>query len=593
MVELRNDILSVGIDETHGADVVSLRYARENREFAHRSGLQSWIKSGTRVDPASDVLSNFYGGVASPEFELLENDGCSARFAAALDDIVITKVVKLRENVLDVALTIENVSSEKPLRLQVENFCNLAGAKFAERGKTSIFLLKNGIPSEISRLEKFAQRYVKPYEHDGESIVIANADWNSHLRISSSDDAERIALVIHANRLCWGLNMPKLDLPLGEKYSFSLKFEIAERNAFDVFPELAKNIVAGKPREPGGSAATELDSLFSGEPVFKERWSHLCLQYDRTDPDDLRRIIADVLAPMRYTGVVFELDRGVRLESHPELAADFALPINEVIEVAGFARDHGLKVGVEFNTPGHQNETGIPDAHPDLMEPKPANIPGHVLCVSNPATRRLVQDIWHELIEAFEPDMTHFGADEVQFEGYKGSVFGYCEHSKGMRPEDIFGEYIEWLVGLAVPGSQSAIFGDMFLKSAQFGSVVGGNGSEGDLWRAITRVPRDTVILDWHYYPAEEYKSLDYFKDLGFDAWAVTAFSYEGIRDFLGYAEKIGLDKTMHTTWSVPNPEKLFVETMVWAACHHWLGARADDAPVRELALRFAREFWD
>ena len=136
------------------------------------------------------------------------------------------------------------------------------------------------------------------------------------------------------------------------------------------------------------------------------------------------------------------------------------------------------------------------------------------------------------------------------------------------------------------------MFADMFLQTKQFGAVVSGNGSEGDVWKAISKVPKNTIMMDWHYYPADEYRSLDYFRALGYDTWPVTAFSFEGLRNFLVYAEKIGIKKAMHTTWSVPNQEKLFIETMVWAGCYHWLGKAADALPMGEIAVPFCNNFW-
>jgi hypothetical protein len=591
MIELTNNILNVGVDEVKGGDIVLLRHIPDGRVFTHRMGLQSWLKSGTRVDPASNILSNHYGGVASPEFPVVALEENKVELETTLNDLRVFKKMELNGAALNVSVTVENISNDNKVHLQLENFCNLAGAKFAERENTVTFpAVAGSVAGGPIRLERFAQRFVETFAGDGAGLVVGNSDWRSFLEISMSDDAESLACVIHANRLCWGVNAPKTLLAPGGTFSYSLTFEIRRGSVLDAYPELKKVKPASKPAKTAATA--DFDSIFTGEPVFKERWSHLCLQYDATKPDDLRRIIADILAPMRYTGVVFELDRGVALESHPEIAADFALPINEVVKVAEFAKEHGLKVGVEFNTPGHQNETGMPEAHPELMEPKPANIPGHVLCVANPATRKLVGEIIIEILDTFDLDMLHLGSDEVQFEGYKGSAFGHCEHSKGETPAAIFADYLSWLTSLPSENVTLAVWSDIFLRTAQFGPEVGGNGSEGELWKAVSALPKETILLDWHYYPAGEYKSLDYFSDSGFEAWPVTAFSFDGIRDFLAYAEKTGVDKTMHTTWSVPNPEKLFVETIVWAAVRHWLGSKADDVPVRELALNFSRSFW-
>jgi hypothetical protein len=316
------------------------------------------------------------------------------------------------------------------------------------------------------------------------------------------------------------------------------------------------------------------------------------MQYDKTNPNDVKKVIAELLAPMKYNGLVLELNRGVKLKSHPEIAADFAMDIDIVKDIAEFAKSHGLQIGVEFNTPGHQSETGILDFYPELREAGTENIPGDVLCVSNPKTLNLIKDIIMELQDTIQPDILHLGADEIQFDGYKGTPFGHCSLCKGKKPHKLFAEYLDYLHSLINQNVQATIWSDIFLQSKQFGDVVGGNGSEGEVWKALSGVDKKTIILDWHYYPANEYHSLDYFQNLGYEVWPVTAFHFDALRNFLLYAEKIGIKQAMHTTWSVPNKEKLFIETMFWAGCYHWLGKKADDLPIREITQSFCKRFW-
>jgi hypothetical protein len=64
------------------------------------------------------------------------------------------------------------------------------------------------------------------------------------------------------------------------------------------------------------------------------------------------------------------------------------------------------------------------------------------------------------------------------------------------------------------------------------------------------------------------------------------------MRLFLRDAERLGIPKALHTTWAVPNQEKLPIESMVWAGVYHWLGEKADALPVRELATNFCGNFW-
>jgi hypothetical protein len=70
------------------------------------------------------------------------------------------------------------------------------------------------------------------------------------------------------------------------------------------------------------------------------------------------------------------------------------------------------------------------------------------------------------------------------------------------------------------------------------------------------------------------------------------AFNFEATAAFSKYAQQHNVDRILHTTWAVPGQEKLPIESIVWAAFYFWLGARADDLPVREMALDFCRKFW-
>lgn len=589
MLCLETDQLRVCVDVENGADITSLISLPDALECVHRGGLQAWIKSGSRRDPASGVLSNYYAGIASPCFTVSQQTDTMLTLAATVQDLAVTKRIHVDKNSVTLSVDVKNVaSSDVAIPVQIENFCNLSSANVEERDKTVVFLAngRDVVVESMLFLEKWGQRYVRPFDHNGESIVVGNTGQNATLEISTGSKADPLALVIHGNRLCWGICGSRESLAPGASTSYTLTVAVRAERVSDRFSFPERSTASRK-------SSFSLDgALFAGAPVFTERWSHLCLQYDATDPDDLKKVIGDLLAPLKYSGVVFECNRGVRLKSHPEIAADFALDIDTVRDIADFARAHGLKVGVEFNSPGHQNETGIPEAHPELMEPRQEGSPGHVLCVSNPSARRLLSDIIAELQEALEPDMFHFGADEVQFAGYKGTPFGHCRLCRNQRPHELFADYLGWLFSLTAQGVQPAIWSDMFLQLEQFGDGVEGNGSEGDVWKALSAVPSNTVLLDWHYHPADAYRSLDYFRDRGYNVWPVTAFGFEGVRTFLVYAERIGVAEAMHTTWSVPGRRKLFIETMFWAACYHWQGKRADEIDVRRMAVEFCRRFW-
>ena len=316
------------------------------------------------------------------------------------------------------------------------------------------------------------------------------------------------------------------------------------------------------------------------------------MQYDYVDPDDIKKLIDNLFVPLRYTGIVFELDRGVRTHNHPELAESWAMSIETAKSLIDYARAKSLKVGIEFNSPGHQNETGIAKVYPELLEK--GRDKGSTICVSNKKARTIISDVIKELTDTLQPDMFFLGADEAQFEG-RATSFGCCDlcKSTGKKPYELFGEYLQWLTDLfKTTQIELAIAGDMFIQSEQFGANVSGNGSAGEVYKALSYLDKSVRIFDWHYYPADTFESLDFFINNGFDVWPTTAFSFEGIRTFLKYAENLGINGTMHTSWSVPNQEKFVIEPVIWAGFYHWYGQRADTFDVRKIAYEFAQTFW-
>jgi hexosaminidase len=93
----------------------------------------------------------------------------------------------------------------------------------------------------------------------------------------------------------------------------------------------------------------------------------------------------------------------------------------EVEEILEYARDRGIRVMPEFDTPGHTKAWGV--GYPEIMtechNPKPGSVAhGGItgLGVINPAlnqTYELIGKLWAELAEVFPDQYIHLGGDEV------------------------------------------------------------------------------------------------------------------------------------------------------------------------------------
>ena len=587
MIQLENTFMQVSIDELNNANIVSL-VTKDGVDSLDKKGLCTWLKSGHRLDPSTNVLGNPYKKLLVEPINLVNQSESKAIFSRTVDGLTITKRITIDNNSLKVDLLIENNSSEDTPQLQVEYFNMFAGGQLEQRPGMFTSIIDCSEIKDFIEGSSFGERYVKAFDYNKTSIIVGDKNRGYWLKLSSDYDCETVTVMTQGNTLTRGFNSLKFELKPGETFVHGMNFDIHTGEIPGEYIKIRK----GKPKIAKNQAIDNVAALFKGEAVFKERWSHLCIQYDRTEPDAVKKIISEMLTPLRYNGVIFEFDRGLQTTSHPELAESWSWSVKTAKDVIAFARRNGLKVGVEFNVPGHQNETGIEKVYPELLECSKLTGRASTLCVSNVKAHKIVKDIYDEYQEAFQPDLILLGSDEVQFEGHS-STLGICPLCKGKEPASLFRNYLGWLLELIrQPDTAVVIYGDMFLQSEQFGSAVSGNGSAGNAWKSLDGLSKRYTIADWHYYPSAQYKSLDFFLEKGYNVTPVTAFNFEGIRLFLRDAEKHNIPMAIHTTWAVPNQEKLPIESMVWAAVYHWLGMKADELPVKKLANDFCYNFW-
>ncbi len=571
-------------DFSDSGDIISLSCETVKNLLAQK-GLCVWLKRGTMTDPATGVFSNFMDSFHEAGYQIIQTEPTVIIFSREAAGLRLTKKFELIDKKLKLSVQVTNRSDRKIDSLQLEFHNLFATPPIAEREMDYSLMYpdRQSSPAKIIRAECFGQRFVEALPCTAARHRCGRQNRDFHIRLDFTGSCEAMTAMIMGRVFMRGFNSLKFAIKPGESYYSGMEL-VLESGSIDKF--------IPKPKKPRASASpARVLELFNGTAVFKRRWSHLCLQYDQVNPDILRRIIGDLLAPLHYTGIILELNRGVVTHSHPELAAEWAMPISELKSIAEFIRSHGLEVGFEFNTPGHQNETGIAELMPELLEPNPSGHKKAALCVSHPRVREIIGEIFNELTDAIEPDLINLGADEVQFEGY-GKAFGNCPLCRNQEPYRLFGEYIQWLYS-QVKRTECAMFGDMFIQSEQFGAACSGNGSAGEVWRALDLIPPKIAILDWHYYPAESYGSLELFRNKGFKVWPVTAFNIVAMRNFLAHAERLELDTALHTTWSVPSQEKFAVESAVWAGIYHWLGTSAPTCEeIEAMTKEFCRNFW-
>ncbi|NQU11444.1 family 20 glycosylhydrolase, partial [bacterium] len=263
-------------------------------------------------------------------------------------------------------------------------------------------------------------------------------------------------------------------------------------------------------------------------------------------------------------------------------------PAADVADLARFARGLGLDPVPQQNLYGHQTETNLTRVYPELQE-----VPGDltVYCPSHPQTHQIVGEIVTELLDLFEPLFFHMGHDEVQFKGM-GQRIGVCPRCSSRPPARVFAEDVARISGVATRRNvRSMLWGDLLIPlEFDSGNV---NGGDGRVYQAIDLIPRDLVIVDWHYHPGEDYRSTTFFRQQGFSVLSAVSFLARGIRAFAAHARQAGVDGVMYTTWCRPDPTSLPLESLLYAAQCFQHVESVDDPEFGERLQQRAQRLWE
>lgn len=128
--------------------------------------------------------------------------------------------------------------------------------------------------------------------------------------------------------------------------------------------------------------------------------------------------------------------------------------------------------------------------------------------------------LYQTLLDIYRPTALLIGHDEIVGLG------------KG-KPDDwsdarVLAADIEKISGwLLKKGVVTMIFGDMLLDHKRWPNLITANSNNPlyastDTHDALDQLPKDIVILDWQYFKADDYPTIEYFKKKGFVVWGVS-----------------------------------------------------------------------
>lgn len=305
------------------------------------------------------------------------------------------------------------------------------------------------------------------------------------------------------------------------------------------------------------SAQSRTKHADSKMPLKKWKGIHLL---DFNNDEDLEALAGELpkLAAQGINFIVLEVDYHYKFKSHPELRQD-----DKQITKAGarkFAaesRRNGIRVIPEFQTIGHQSwaKTTFPllTKYPEF-DLTPGAFPNNegLYCrewdVTNPKVYKIVFKLLDEIIDGFQADAFHIGADEVFLLGSDKSP-----STKGKDPGKLYAKAINDIYDHLVKKRkvEMIMWGDRLIDANSIGWGEW-EASKNGTAAAVDMIPKDIIIAPWHYEPMKDgYPSIPMFIEKGFRVLPTSWRDPNALQMLLEYSYKQDSPKMLGHLFSI------------------------------------------
>ena len=162
---------------------------------------------------------------------------------------------------------------------------------------------------------------------------------------------------------------------------------------------------------------------------------------------------------------------------------------------------------------------------------------------------RFLFSLYRKLIDLYQPSHFIIGHDEI-----KGLNL-YAEKYRISPAEILFQDIQRFHDWLSARRIKTAIWGDMFLSNQAWERDAPPANSENKLLnsgathQSLDNLPRDIVMLDWHYLLKSKYKSIGFFHEKGFDVIGTSYHSPKAACSMAKSVRAMGANGMMATNW--------------------------------------------
>ncbi len=284
-------------------------------------------------------------------------------------------------------------------------------------------------------------------------------------------------------------------------------------------------------------------------------------------PDYWKRRLP-MLRELGFNTLLMYFENHLRYPSHPEFAPDGSWTIEGLRGLQDAAAEYGIDVIPAQTSLGHCPGILMHPAYRHLAE---EGSDGYQFCPSHPDTPRMLADIFADLARASRSPYVSINADE-------SAHLGLCPRCREA--------YAGW--------SKGRIFREHILK---LHAVLKAHGKRMMMWddmlwafpEAVEGLPRDIVLLDWHYGYDKSYPSVDAWRELGFEVVVCPSMTrIENTMWIADYGAARGAMGLINTLWEKHTQPFGFhwraLLATAWAAC----GCAPEDVPAwsAEAAVR-------
>lgn len=262
----------------------------------------------------------------------------------------------------------------------------------------------------------------------------------------------------------------------------------------------------------------------------------------------VKEFLRTILIPCHYNHLILEFAGGMRFDSHPEISEGWLkanelaaakkapafphgtmvaggklLEKDEVRDLCDFARELGFEVIPEVQSLGHVQY--ITYSHPEIAEldesvtdrrmdtrdtdQPPSTFYHHSYCPQNALSYKIIFDLIDEIVDVVRPRrFVHMGHDEVY-------QLGICPKCKKVPRDQLLEKHLLALHGyLKQKGLRMMIWADMLQPASSY-----------RCYPALTRLPRDIVLLDFIWYFHFDKDIEKYLLPYGYDVMVGNLYS--------------------------------------------------------------------